>query len=197
MARSRLGVVGNWSPSPKDDQYRAKLKSLLKVQENGCWEYQGWCNEWGYGTMGYCGDTWMVPRLAYVLWKGPIPVGHYICHTCDNPPCGNPSHLWPGKSRENLKDCVSKGRHAQASQTACVHGHEFTPENIRWHFEIKTGKLKRHCKACELARCRIRQGWPEELAYDDSFRVPAGYRLDLETRQIVPGRGRQRLPSRT
>jgi len=174
------GVEGEWTPSPRDDHYRAKLKSLLKVCESGCWEYQGWRNQWGYGTMGYCNDTWMVPRLAFVLWKGPIPAGHYVCHTCDNPPCANPDHLFSAVSRDNLKDCVAKGRHVQANRTVCIHGHPLTPENVRIHFEKRTGKTKRHCKRCEVARCRIRMGWPPELAFSLPS-LPLGHRYDFET----------------
>lgn len=144
---NRRGEEGSWSPDERDDMYRDKLRSLLKVTETGCWEYQGWCNEWGYGTMGYRGKTWMVPRLAHVLWKGPIPKGFYICHTCDNPPCANPDHLWAGKSRENLKDCVAKGRHTQANQTHCKHGHPLSGDNVRT-YKHGDGKLKRHCQTC-------------------------------------------------
>lgn len=174
----RTGVEGEWQPSPRDDHYRAKLKSLLKVCDNGCWEYQGWRNQWGYGQMGYCNDTWMVPRLAYVLWKGPIPGRQYICHTCDNPPCANPDHLFAAPSRLNLKDCVAKGRHSQANQTHCKHGHELSGDNVR--FSDWGGKTRRQCKACQRAKCRIQQGWPRDLAFSVPV-MPMGHQYDFAT----------------
>src|ERR1043166_767929 len=145
---NRRGEEGSWLPDELDDAIRDRLRSMVKVTDTGCWIWQGWCNPWGYGTTVYRKKNWMVHRLTFVLWKGAIPQRHYICHTCDNPPCCNPEHLWAGMSRENLKDCVAKGRHDQATRTVCVNGHPLTPENIRLHHE-KTGKIKRHCKLCE------------------------------------------------
>lgn len=33
-----------------------------------------------------------------------------ICHTCDNPPCCNPKHLFEGTKIDNQRDCMAKGR---------------------------------------------------------------------------------------
>jgi hypothetical protein len=49
-------------------------------------------------------------RVAYLLSSGDIPPGINILHRCDNPPCCNPSHLFAGTQKENIGDCVTKGR---------------------------------------------------------------------------------------
>ncbi len=85
---------------------KEELISRIKVNElTGCWEWQGGLNR-GYGTT----QGRLVHRVAWELWKGPIPRGLKVCHDCDNPPCFNPDHLFIGTTRDNLLDAARKGR---------------------------------------------------------------------------------------
>lgn len=89
-----------------------------------------------------------VHRLAWELWRGPIPVGLTIDHLCRNPACANPRHLEPVTVRENtLRGDTIPARNA--AKTHCIHGHEFTEENTRID-----SMGKRVCRACVREKSR-------------------------------------------
>lgn len=65
----------------------------------------------GYGAFKSCGKVILAHRFSYFITYGEFPVKPYeVCHTCDNPPCCNPGHLFKGTRTENVLDCVRKGR---------------------------------------------------------------------------------------
>lgn len=49
-------------------------------------------------------------RLAYAIAYGEEPGELSVLHTCDNPACCNPAHLFLGTTRDNSLDMVRKGR---------------------------------------------------------------------------------------
>jgi hypothetical protein len=144
-----------------DDWYRERLRSLVKKAESGCWEYQGYRHPKGYGGMAYRGKGWRTHRLSYYLFKGPIPDGMLVCHTCDVRHCINPNHLFLGTIETNNKDMVAKGRYAWDPKvyTHCKQGHEFNAENT---WVCKNGF--RHCRRCNLIKQRLKMGWTREQA---------------------------------
>ena len=56
------------------------------------------------------------PLIHRIAWEAhnaePIPEGMVVMHTCDNRACFNPQHLRLGTQSDNIRDCVSKGRHS-------------------------------------------------------------------------------------
>lgn len=75
-----------------------------------CWEWNGACNENGYGNFSVKYKMYKAHRMAYILTFGNIPNGLFVCHKCDNPSCCNPSHLFLGTNQDNVTDMVKKGR---------------------------------------------------------------------------------------
>ena len=77
-----------------------------------CWVWIGYRDAFGYGQIGIGGRKLeFTHRLAWQLANGPIPAGLLVLHTCDNPPCVRPSHLFLGTHADNTADMMAKGRH--------------------------------------------------------------------------------------
>ncbi|MDX9896524.1 MAG: HNH endonuclease [Desulfofustis sp.] len=80
--------------------------------QTGCWDWTASLNANGYGQIKQPGKrvNFIAHRLSYLIHYGAIPDGMSVCHTCDNPKCVKPSHLFLGSQQENLLDMARKGR---------------------------------------------------------------------------------------
>lgn len=81
---------------------------------NECWIWKGPTNpsRGSYGRFWIHRAEFRAPRIAYAIWNALDPGTLHVCHSCDNPLCVNPHHLWLGTARDNLRDCIEKGRTA-------------------------------------------------------------------------------------
>jgi hypothetical protein len=135
-------------------------KFLNRVNKtDSCWLWMGRLDKHGYGESKLIGR--MAPhRISYTLFKGEIPKGIFVCHTCDIRHCVNPDHLWIGTNSENMKDMALKGR---------IHS-KLTPENVReirdvyenkWYFGVSRDLAKKfnvhNSTICKIVKMKKRQ----------------------------------------
>lgn len=95
-------------------------EKVIKLSPAECWEWSGYTikaatSRLPYGVYRYQGKQQRSHRLAYKFTKGEIPHGMLVCHSCDNPSCCNPDHLWLGTYTDNNRDRESKNRGVRIS----------------------------------------------------------------------------------
>lgn len=99
------------------ESLRERFERVGWTEEGACWLWNGRRDRIGYGVLDYQNRTELAHRIAYTARIGPIPEGHVVRHTCDNPPCVNPEHLLLGTQRENMNDMTERFRfHAKLSE---------------------------------------------------------------------------------
>lgn len=91
------------------------LARIMPITECGCWIFEGCLNAKGYGDFCISGNEHrLAHRVSYEIFKGPIPKGAFVLHSCDIPSCVNPDHLRVGTQRDNMQDCIRRGRNGTA-----------------------------------------------------------------------------------
>jgi|SRR5215813_5517760 len=81
------------------------------VEKSGaCWLWRGEIRPNGYGRWKRRGRRISAHRTAFLIQHGPIPDGHYVCHTCDTKACCRGEHLFAGTPLDNMRDKMAKGR---------------------------------------------------------------------------------------
>lgn len=109
-------------PPEVADQARDRFWSSVEMRApDECWPWLRFKNDKGYGitkvTINKRRYNSKTQRLAWLLTFGDIPDGLHVLHTCDNPPCCNPAHLFLGTNGDNMRDKVEKGRHKRRITT--------------------------------------------------------------------------------
>lgn len=116
-------------------------KKVKKSKADDCWPWTAAKTEHGYGRFGLKKKSWVAPRLAWIISNGRVPKDKFVLHSCDNPPCCNPAHLFIGTQKDNMRDAIKKGR--------------WTPKHARKLNPSQVLRIRRLYKNTELTQDEI------------------------------------------
>lgn len=128
---------------------KKELITGYKLNPNSqCWEWKYSKRGPGYGTLKHGGTRYQVHRLSAMIFLNfDINSKLFICHSCDNPSCYNPEHLFIGDPKSNTQDMHNKRRHPNSAVTTCPNGHSYDNAYITTSSRI--------CRTCSLIKNKI------------------------------------------
>jgi hypothetical protein len=80
------------------------------TKTDSCWFWNKSVNQSGYGSIRVGPTSVLSHRAAFVLAGNSMFLDKCICHTCDNPSCCNPAHLYQADHKTNMADMKIKNR---------------------------------------------------------------------------------------
>lgn len=141
------------------DPELAKKRLLARYEEDsktGCWNWTGPTTRGGYGAFKMQQKSMAASRAAMILLRGVDPSGMFVCHTCDNPRCINPDHLFLGTPADNAADRDAKGRTKSGPSAQ----QRLTEEQAQFilRSSMRNVDLARRFGVSERAICDVRRG---------------------------------------
>ncbi len=114
-------------------------------QAGECWPWRGSTESNGYGRFAMWVNHRTVilraHRVAAIL--SGMDQAHCALHTCDNPPCCNPSHLFGGSLLDNIADRHRKGRSNTARGEASARAKLKKEQVLAIRERIQSGEIHR------------------------------------------------------
>lgn len=161
-----------------------------------CWPWSLSRGNHGYGQVSYQRTMHLTHRIAYEMTHGPIPDGLWVLHSCDNPPCCNPKHMFLGTHTDNMRDMTAKGRngvhrHPERYPRGDSHPSRTMPERLsrgdnhytRQHPEkVMRGELNGRARFTEQNIRDMRQQHEQGIAIRELARR---YKADRKTIQAI------------
>lgn len=186
----------------KTNEFLRHLNRLAERCGRGCWDWDGTLavqtspHMRPYGVLSYRGRQWKAHRLAFLLLRGSLPDGRWVCHHCDNPTCVNPDHLYAGTPTENNRDTVRRGRRAPP-KTHCKRGHPLSGDNVLPAYSSAGVISGRRCKICTLmlnAQSQARHGrkWRDKVNSRAKWRTRCARGHEMNSANVVFSRNGDR-----
>lgn len=130
-------------------------------EKEKCWEWQGGQGNNGYGRLKINKKNFKAHRISFALFNGYLDSSKVCCHSCDNPVCVNPHHLWLGTHLENMKDRDKKGRcKSDHLFTQTLKTRKLTQEDVIWmraNYSPNTWSVNKLAKKFQVCRNTIQQ----------------------------------------
>lgn len=127
---------------------------IKKGTPDECWYWTGAHTPAGYGVISVNNHMTTAHRIVYILIYGEVDDNLIVCHTCDNPPCCNPNHLFIGTHKTNAEDKVKKGRQPRGDKISFRMRGEKNPHSIltkKQVFEIRKAVINKTDTQRQLA----------------------------------------------
>lgn len=89
-------------------------EKFIPDPNSGCWLWIGSIDRIGYGQFKFgrqYAPNEKAHRTAWKIYRGDIPHGMHVLHSCDVRCCVNPDHLRLGTHQDNMRDKMTRGRH--------------------------------------------------------------------------------------
>lgn len=101
-------------PPTLTPQLVEKFFSNITVNDRGCWLRGPSSSRASFSIKNSSGKPvhYTASSISFQIHTGRYP-SLFMCHTCDDPRCVNPDHLFEGTAKDNSQDMMRKGRGGQ------------------------------------------------------------------------------------
>lgn len=113
-----------------NDVSRFWSKVIITADNDLCWKWTGKPNPNGYGRF-YLKKMIIASRISWLFTYGYLPDDLEVCHSCDNPICVNPKHLFLGTHGDNVRDMYKKGR-GHNTKGVNNNRHKLTEDDVKY-----------------------------------------------------------------
>src|SRR5215471_4470820 len=121
---------------------------VVRAGDDECWVWLGGKSSQGYARVWFNGRGCLCSRVVWILTYGVIPDSRlFVCHSCDNPLCCNPMHLFLGTPLDNMRDAVAKGRVCSGERRRAAHANAKKKEKSTMATEASTYRFDLETRA--------------------------------------------------